>query len=205
MNFDKTEETEILHGAGFVNNRKFVDEILALKARYKRPAGCRFYHTWDHALNVLCFVNDLQLPFDVKRALSWAALYHDAVYDAEGSPSNEQRSADLLPENDTLAQHLILCTAHHDSDIALSQEAALFMDCDMAAFLIGHFAVVKVRDQHIRTELRMQYTQYTETYIQSSRDMFLCALRRRGVFRSPHFRELYGEAALENIRRLVTP
>jgi predicted metal-dependent HD superfamily phosphohydrolase len=101
----------------------------------------RYYHTWDHALDVLTAVLGLGLPDQVRRAHALAAIFHDAVYTV-GSTTNEDDSAAFMRKmlEDTrhkyevlYASDLIRQTSKHwiSAPDNISPEHRDFMDCDL--------------------------------------------------------------------------
>ena len=189
-----------------------------LPHRYWRPAeaayaiGTRYYHTWQHALSVLCWANNT-LP----RALEFSlgALYHDAVYDVRsGSPDNERLSAQLMvtklsgfPEISdevlSAASELIMLTSQHGKIESgdVSERQAIFLDCDMASFADPRWEV------QLQTEFRIQgelLHKYTKAEIGLGRADFLRKLLyKKSLFLSDHFRSKYETQARENIWRLL--
>lgn len=207
MHFTKDEETLVLSTAGFINNLETVLELNSLRKQYETPQ--RFYHTWQHALNVLSWVNVAALRLfspEVRQALSLAALYHDAIYDEKGSPENEKRSADLLSDDFMLAKTLINTTALHGKidgeKYQVSDVTAYFLDCDMAAFLCDpRWEVVAINDLNIRKEL---YLHYTVEQAKLGRAVFLKKLLdRRHIFLSKYFQNTHEELARTNLWHLV--
>lgn len=211
MLFTADEENAVLAAAGFVNDRDFVTALDGLRAQYNKPvapAGVfRYYHTWQHALNVLSWSNTASMRLfepAVRQALGWAALVHDAVYDELGSPENERRSADLLPGEALLARHLVMLTSQHgmldSNDVTPAQ--AYFLDCDMAAFLCDpRWEVVLCNDRNIRKELRQVYS---EREVAEGRAKFLKQLYDgRYIFLSKYFQQEHEQLARHNLWHLV--
>jgi len=203
MNFTAEEEKLILATAGFDVDST---EIFTIKTKHK--STIRYYHDWQHALNVLSWVNVAALRLfnpEARAALSLAALYHDAVYDhALGSPENEKLSADLLPSDAILARHLVLLTSQHGKVDAneISDIGAYFLDCDMAAFLCDpRWEVVKTNDQNIRKELRVKHT---EENVSRGRAEFLKKLlNKKSLFLSRYFHTEHDKLARQNLWHLV--
>src|SRR5262245_5887447 len=106
----------------------------------------RHYHTPTHVMWVVRHLDALTdaLRDDVAsagvdlRALRWAALYHDAIYDPRAG-DNEARSAELAvrhaselgwePARHTVVHRLILATAGHR---AHTLDEAILVDADLA-------------------------------------------------------------------------
>lgn len=213
MLFTAQEEAAILERSGLIAppatryfSSKHVD---MLREMYATPR--RYYHTWQHALNVLAWANracDAQgLMIDDTAAVKIAALFHDCVYDAEGSPSNEERSAAWLAgiEHPAIrkAQRMILATSQHGKleaeDVDLP--TAILLDCDMVTFAEPLWEVALQNDDNILAELRERYT---EEQIRVGRTAFLNGLlQKRSVFLSPWFRERFEAQARANIARFI--
>ena len=202
MHFTPQEEVAILAAAG-------LDKMDCDPLREQYSSNVRYYHTYQHALNVLSWVNTAAMRLfqhHTHVALGMAALYHDAVYDDLGSPENERRSADLLPREAMMARHLVMLTAEHgkiDNDIhTVSEAGAYFLDCDMAAFLCDpRFEVVLCNDMNIRKELRLVYA---EKEVSEGRARFLKALYdRKYIFLSSYFRQEHERLARSNLWHLV--
>lgn len=120
------------------------DEELIRIARRAYDSPGRRYHAWSHIEACLAEFAQAQLEVRVMapRTVLIALLFHDAVYVA-GRRDNEALSARLAEE--AMAQHgdasaqerravaeLILLTAHHHAHEALSGDAAIFLDIDLA-------------------------------------------------------------------------
>jgi predicted metal-dependent HD superfamily phosphohydrolase len=113
--------------------------VPALRAAYAKPP--RAYHSFEHVLEVLGHF--MRVPaWSDRDAVALAILFHDAVYVA-GRSDNEVLSAELAvalleptafsPLCGRVAQ-LVRLTARHGSIARdeVDQDAALFLDCDMA-------------------------------------------------------------------------
>lgn len=204
MHFTDQEERAVLLAAGF--SAPYAPEIDKLRENYQ--SNVRYYHTWQHALNVLSWVNTASMQHfkdDVRHALGMAALAHDAVYDDLGSPENERRSADLLPGEALLARHLVMLTAEHGklTSDEVSLVGAYFLDCDMAAFLCDpRWEVVLCNDLNIRKELNLIYS---EKEVSEGRARFLKSLYERpgGIFLSKYFKQEHERQARSNLWHLV--
>jgi predicted metal-dependent HD superfamily phosphohydrolase len=108
------------------------------RAAYESPG--RHYHAWSHI--EACLHEFAQQRFDRPRAVLLALLFHDAVYVA-GRKDNEALSADLAdatmtahcdasPQERQAVRGLILLTASHHAQGALSGDAARLIDIDLA-------------------------------------------------------------------------
>ncbi len=209
MIFTAQEEAAILERSGLFPQHLPTESIAFAREQYGSPG--RHYHTWQHALNVLAWANracDAQgLMIDDTAAVKIAALFHDVVYDAEGSPSNEERSAAMVADKVhpvmMRAERLILATAQHGKleaeDVDLP--TAIMLDCDMVTFAEPLWEVAVQNDDNVLAELRERYT---EEQIRVGRTAFLNGLlQKRSVFLSPWFRERFEEQARANIGRFI--
>lgn len=222
MRFTETEETAILVRAE-VPKLLTSDRLADLRKRYSESA--RHYHNWQHALSVLAWVNHVCDAFPettlfgrpplsalapyTHRDLRLAALFHDAIYDAAGSPSNEDRSAELLraaAPSDAITRgdlRLVHATAHHgvleahECDLAMQ----LFLDCDMVSIAEPIWEVCAENNAAIEREYLQRFT---AAEVNAGRKAFLeKLLAKRSVFLSDYFRVRHEVQARENIRRLV--
>lgn len=188
-----------------------------LPTKYWAPAekayseGNRYYHNWNHALLVLCRVNNV-LPQSLQFSL--AALYHDAVY-VVGETTNEAKSAQLMlavfeafPEisEDTLAyaSNLITLTAKHglleSSDVTEWQ--ALFLDCDMVGLAEPLWETALEHEHNIRNEF---FHVYTNEQVCLGRNAFLKKLLdKKSIFLSDYFKVRYETQARDNIHRVIS-
>jgi predicted metal-dependent HD superfamily phosphohydrolase len=180
----------------------------------------RVYHDFDHAIQVLSWVNHIipHHPEDTlapctHTALRVAALFHDVVYDQEGTPSNEQRSAELMlnllrplgkfSEQDLEQAHdLILVTAKHGkltaSDVTLGQ--ALMLDCDISN-LGERWEIFYSNNLNVVKELRLKYN---EEEIKVGRKAFLGGmLSNPSIYMSKWFQDRFEDQARSNIQRAL--
>jgi predicted metal-dependent HD superfamily phosphohydrolase len=133
-----------------------------------------------------------------------AILFHDAIYVA-GAKDNEARSAELAREaiaryalavDVARVEELILLTARHGtlSPSDVDEEAALFLDCDMAILGSDSFARYDA--------------QIAEEYSAIPRELYLAGRRRfleklltvERIYLSDHFHALLDARARENLR-----
>ena len=112
----------------------------ALLRRYSEPH--RRYHTVEHLLEVLGWVDELADLADDVAAVELAAWYHDAVYDpAAPAEESERASAELAaaelatagvdPELVREVERLVLLTTGHDV-AAGDTDGAVLADADLA-------------------------------------------------------------------------
>jgi predicted metal-dependent HD superfamily phosphohydrolase len=112
----------------------------ALVARYSEPH--RRYHTVEHLVEVLAWVDELAHVADDPVAVELAAWYHDAIYDAGAAGGeSERRSAELAVVELTglgvearlvdEVRRLVLLTAGHEVG-AGDANGAVLADADLA-------------------------------------------------------------------------
>ena len=186
----------------------------ALEAAYAMPP--RAYHGWPHVQAVLQHFREVAVagPGWRQPAEAWlAVLYHDAIYEA-GRSDNESRSAGLarahvaqwLPDGTVDIQRvheLILLTARHGQVARgeVDQDAALFLDCDMA-ILGAEPAVFDAYDRGIASEYRGKVPAWL---FRLNRRRFLKGLlARERIFLSDFFHARLDAQARRNLRRAVT-
>jgi len=115
------------------------DELVRITRRAYDSPG-RHYHAWSHI--EACLSEFAQAHFEAPRAALVALLFHDAVYVA-GRRDNEALSAQLAdeamaahcdasPDDRRAVTQLILLTASHHAHGVLSNDAATFLDIDLA-------------------------------------------------------------------------
>jgi predicted metal-dependent HD superfamily phosphohydrolase len=142
------------------------------------------------------------------RDMRLAALFHDAVYTAQGSPRNEADSVLMLSNGDVggvvyRAAEIILATAEHGNLEAEGTPLAvqLFMDCDIETFGEARWEVAKWNDDNVVAELLRRYT--PEQVAQGRRKFLTGMLAKRSIFLSAYFRERWESQARSNITRLI--
>ena len=179
----------------------------------------RHYHTFDHAIEVLSWVNraceeyyeeDLQ-PFTYHE-LRLAALLHDVVYTTAGSPQNEAESCEWVqrelanvvpPDSMARISQLIMLTAEHGKLSATEVPLAgrLLLDADLANLGRHQWEVFVYNDSNVVAELRLKYT---AEQILVGRKAFLSGfLAKESIFLSPFFRMHFEVQARRNITRLL--
>lgn len=113
-----------------------------LRARHGEPR--RAYHDWRHVGEMLALLGEIEERLTDPRAVMFAVLFHDAVYDPAAS-DNEERSAGLLrekaaglldPASLDLAESMVLATIRHELPDGLDplarSDVAHFLDMDLA-------------------------------------------------------------------------
>ena len=181
--------------------------LAGLRARYAEPH--RAYHTQAHIDAMLTGLQDLGSAVVHRDAVALAIWYHDAIYNPAAA-DNEVRSAALLrAEMAGLAdaallgrsERLVLCTLDHriPSGLAsdLHQDAALFLDLDMAVLGAGSL-VFDAYEHGIAAEYGPVYG---HTRFAAGRAGFLHEmLNRPRLFHSDRFHKRYDEAARGNMQ-----
>ncbi|MBB4129343.1 hypothetical protein [Xanthomonas sp. 3075] len=184
--------------------------LAALEQAYATPP--RAYHHFGHVRALLEHYAEVaagpgwQQPTEV-----WfAVLFHDAVYQP-GRRDNEAQSAlwaaDCIPRwwpqaqvDLQRVQDLILLTARHGQlqPQDVDEEAALFLDCDMA-ILAAPAAVFDAYDRAIAEEYRGHVP---GVLFRLNRRRFLAGLLKRPrIFLSEHFHQRHDAAARVNLQR----
>ena len=149
------------------------DDLRQVKELYEDDG--RYYHTWDHALDVIAAVTRLPLPQGEKRqAHLLAALFHDVIY-TPGAKDNEARSANVLEEmcpGSSLANELIMATVTHADATRDNTEPYTwdFLDCDILIIAEPCWPLAVQVDWNVRAEL---IGAYGEKAVQAGRGDFL--------------------------------
>lgn len=184
----------------------------AVQACYATPP--RAYHHFGHVRALLqhCQWVAGQAGWRQPREVFLAVLYHDAIYES-GRKDNEARSADLaaseiarwLPDTGidvARVRELILLTARHGTlqpgDV--DEEAALFLDCDMA--IIGAPAdVFDAYDDGVAEEYAGRVPGFL--YRAGRRRFLRNLLGQPRIFLSDLFHRHFDAQARANLRRRV--
>lgn len=179
----------------------------------------RYYHDFDHAVEVVSWINracedyteEALHPF-THQELRLAALFHDVVYTAAGSPSNEQQSCELMRNElkgvvseESLAQigQLIMLTAQHGKlgagDAPLA--GCVLLDADIASLGQYHWETVVYNNMNVVAELRLKYT---PEQVALGRKAFLGGLlAKKSIFLSEFFRTRLEDQARRNITKIL--
>src|SRR5688572_1982809 len=189
------------------------EQRVALEAAYATPP--RAYHNFQHVLEVLRHYHEAaQGPgWTQPVEVALAVLYHDAIYEA-GSSDNESCAAALAAEHIdrwlptrgidvARVRELIDLTARHGTLVPgdVDEEAALFLDCDMAILGAPH-EVFDAYDRGIAAEYRAVVPGWL---FKINRRRFLKSLLgRERIYLTPFFHERLDAQARRNLRRAVT-
>lgn len=175
----------------------------SLVARYREPH--RHYHDVTHLTEMLEHVALVAEQFQQVRAVVYAALYHDAIYDPRRK-DNEARSAELarreltefLDEADLrVVSELILATAAHGAALVQAHpDVGLFLDCDSA--------ILGAEDGRYRAYaagVRQEYAHVSKLMYRLGRGKFLKSmLKRPTLFHTSGFEARFGDRARRNLR-----
>jgi predicted metal-dependent HD superfamily phosphohydrolase len=169
----------------------------ALEQAYATPP--RAYHTLEHVLEVARHWAAQRWAQPNETFL--AVLFHDAIYEA-GRSDNEERSAQLcarLCGDNPHVSELILLTARHGklTPHDVDEEAARFLDCDMA--ILGAEPSVFARYEQ---QIAAEYAPVVgpDAYAAGRRQFLERLLARPRIFLSDDFHRRFDGRARENLR-----
>ena len=179
------------------------DVVRELEARYGEPH--RAYHTAAHVTEVLRWFDDVADDGGWRdpAAVYLACVFHDAIYDPLAK-DNEARSAELARTRagaGARTVELILLTARHGALAPgdVDEEAALFLDCDVA--ILG--APADAFDAYDRG-VAHEYGAVPAAAYRAGRRAFLAGLRARPrIFLSERFHARLDAAARANLDRAL--
>lgn len=136
------------------------DLLADLRARYAEPQ--RFYHDWQHIEDLLALFGEIENELDDPRAVLFAILFHDAVYDPTVHDNEEQsamllreRAAGLLdPVSLDSANAMVLATIRHQlpKEAGAESDIAHFLDMDLA--ILG---ATPARFAEYEAQIRQEY------------------------------------------------
>jgi len=185
-------------------------ELVAdLRALHAEPQ--RAYHDWHHIEELLALFGEIEAKLHDPRAVLFALLFHDAVYDPH-SVDNERSSAELLvslasevlpPESLERARRMVLATVGHALPAGLSPEesedAAYFLDLDLA--ILG---ASPERFAEYEAQLRREYADIPEDTYRPARTAILQRFaRREHIYFSEWGREKFEQQAHANLASSV--
>lgn len=182
----------------------------------------RHYHTFDHAIEVVSWVNRaLEETFDLSllpytgMEIRLAALFHDVIYTSAGSPTNEEQSCKLFRQHMTDHRgkvplesvertcELIMLTAQHgklESD-DVPRAGQLLLDADIANMGTCNWEVFAANNENVVEELKLKYTAQE---ISIGRKAFLAGmLAKKSIYLSEWFRERLEDQARRNLMRIL--
>lgn len=179
---------------------------LQMVKRHYEEAG-RYYHTWDHALDVIAAVTRLPIGGDVRADHLLAALFHDVIYEP-GAKDNETRSVGVMQElcggGAVLARDLILSTITHADATQDNTDPHFwdFLDCDILIMAEPCWPLAVQVDWNVRAEL---IGAYGEEAVQAGRGDFLRNwLTKPSVFLGEFYGATHEWQARVNIHRLAS-
>lgn len=160
----------------------------------------RYYHTWQHALDVA----GRAFHAGLGRSGVTAGLFHDCVYKV-GSQDNEAQSiaamcqmVDVDPE----AVAMVAATAKHSVSSwthGFEPEVEVFLDCDILSIAESDWDKAVQTDLNVTREL---FEHYGEAALLGRRAYLEEWLRKPSIFLSKHFAEHEWQAR-RNIYRLL--
>jgi predicted metal-dependent HD superfamily phosphohydrolase len=186
------------------------NELLAdVRRRYDEPQ--RHYHGWSHIVSLLTHLADLCDRLHDRKAVAYAILYHDAIYDPTRN-DNEERSCELVdaalrrPWQSALrdrVRRLILATKTHelaaDMNTDEREDAAVFLDMDLS--ILG--AEDSAFDAYDR-DIRREYAHVPDAAYRQARAAILARfLAKQDLFLSDWGRAQFDERARSNLRRAL--
>ena len=181
----------------FTKNNKLI-KILWKKIELSYSNENRYYHTLSHLED---FYTEIY-PFQLTPIIEFSIFYHDIIYDIKRK-DNEKQSALLAQKHlrqlnvpkELIKQvyTLIIETKNHQT---ISSENALFLDADLS-ILGSELKIYKLYIQNIRKE----YSYYSnKVYEKGRREVLMNLLKKKKIYLSDYFYNLYEEKALANIR-----
>ncbi|WP_427888925.1 hypothetical protein ACQHIV_36710 [Kribbella sp. GL6] len=177
-----------------------------LLARYAEQH--RHYHDQQHLSEVLTTVDDLAEYADDADTVRLAAWFHDAIYDPQADPGeNEEVSAQLAElelaaygvDADRVAEigRLVRLTAKHDC-AADDRNGAVLCDADLRIL-----SLPKPRYDEYAAGIRQEYGHVTDRDFARGRMSFLQALSETRLYATPRGHEEWERPARENLTREV--
>lgn len=181
--------------------------VAGLRRRHAEPQ--RAYHGWSHIEALLALFAEVQDRLYDPKAVLYAILFHDAVYDPTRS-DNEERSADLLRALDpglldeatkAKAVRMVESTKGHALPEGPSHEeaadTAVFLDMDLSIL-----AAEPERFDAYEREVRIEYAHVSDELFRHGRARILRDfLQREQLFLSDWGRQRFEAPARENLRR----
>lgn len=173
------------------------DAFARLRDAYVEPH--RFYHDWAHVESVVAELGPSPSP-----ALTLAALYHDAVYEA-GSSQNELASAEMAEvELTALGVPDGLCERVRELILATQTHSAPPGDADLDALLDADLAVLGAEPEGYAryvVAIRREFAHVPSAHFAEGRAVILRALLDRPrLYRRPDAQVRWEVRARENVR-----
>jgi len=152
-----------------------------IKLDYSQPH--RHYHTLEHLTQVVAFLDANYDKLDKPLVATWAAIYHDSVYDPYAAPcENERASAEKAAKSLSgkmyacdieRVERFIIATADHIAD-PNDYDMQLFLDADLS--ILGSPAY---EYKKYASDIRAEYRWMGDKEFGKSRYEFLIGLLRR--------------------------
>lgn len=181
-------------------------ELLAsLQSRYAEPQ--RHYHDWSHVEALLAHARSIEGRLADPVAVTYAILFHDAVYDPRAKDNERQSAALLLREAPSLgasslelAHAMILATEGHQLSGLPSEQrsdAAHFLDMDLA--ILG---AEEDRFDIYEDQIRLEYAHVPDEAFRAGRRAVLESFAgRESLYFSDWGRERFEGRARANLAR----
>lgn len=177
-----------------------------LKSRHSEPQ--RAYHDWTHIEALLAHLKDAQENIINIQVVTYAIVFHDAIYDPKAS-DNEQRSAALLVESETplsaenqaVTKRIIEATDGHQlpSDLSGSDlsDCAHFLDMDL-----GILGASAERFDHYEEQIRFEYSHVApEDYRKGRARVLTHFADRKDLYFTDWGRARFEDKARSNLER----
>ncbi|NEA34217.1 PQQ-binding-like beta-propeller repeat protein [Streptomyces sp. SID13031] len=175
-----------------------------LLARYAEQH--RHYHDLRHLTEMLETIDELTDAADDADAVRLAAWFHDAIYDPQADPGeNEEVSAQLAElelsaygvEAARVAEigRLIRLTAKHDCEPG-DANGAVLCDADLRVLSLS-----AARYDEYAIGIRAEYAHVADRDFARGRTTFLQSLAETSLYATEHGRKHWEKAARENLRR----
>ncbi|MGZ0151103.1 hypothetical protein ACXJJ3_28885 [Kribbella sp. WER1] len=177
-----------------------------LLARYAEQH--RHYHDRQHLTEVLATIDELAEYADDADTVRLAAWFHDAIYDPQADPGeNEEVSAQLAElelaaygvNADRVAEigRLVRLTAKHDC-AADDRNGAVLCDADLRIL-----SLPQARYDEYAAGIRQEYHHVADRDFARGRMAFLQALSETRLYATPRGHEEWERSARENLTREV--
>jgi predicted metal-dependent HD superfamily phosphohydrolase len=175
-----------------------------LAAAYAEPA--RVYHDASHIAEVLAWFDRVfeDVGWRDPASVYVAIVFHDAIY-VPGAKDNELRSAAWLRESSlpcdlSRAAALVELTARHGQLAQVDDEAALFLDCDMA--ILG--AAPAAFDAYDAAIAREYHAVPADAFRAGRRAFLQGVLAPPRIFLSDYFHAKLDQQARANLARAIS-
>lgn len=175
-----------------------------LLARYAEQH--RHYHDQRHLTEILATIDELAAAADDADAVRLAAWFHDAIYDPQADPGENEEVSAQLAELELSAYgvdaarvaeigRLIRLTAKHDSRPGDANGAVL---CDADLRVLSMSAD---RYDEYAVGIRAEYQHVAERDFAKGRATFLQGLAGTSLYATEHGRKHWEQAARANVQR----